>query len=495
MTQPSGSDPFEDEIRRALALEAEEPAPDRLLARVAASRRSAQPRPGWIGRWRTGSAGGPGLPRRSGPSWQTGFGLVALVVVVVAGGVLLRGVVQGPSEGTPPVASGPLASGSPSAATPTAPSASATPGPVSSPAPTATPGPSAGSSTGPVGGPVPSDFQDLSVTFVSADDGWLLGNAWCDGTECATIVRTLDGGATWASIPAPIFSGVPVRPMGGGTFRIRFANTLDGWVSGSWGLGAPNLWATHDGGATWHSVTLPGAGADTPVMALETGAGLVHAAYFPTGGAGGIGIATSPIGSDAWTLSPAWVNLGAGPVPAPQIVLQGSTGWLVEVDRAVIAGAHLVNGAWTSWQPPCLGLAGPGTLAAATTTDLVAACDVGVWSTPTGVHFYSSVDGGASFSEAASKVPVFDIQGVAAPAPSVAVVAGSLSGVGSAIVRSSDGGRTWDPVYTAQGGSFSELGFTTPSQGVVIAALAPRGTQLLMTRDGGRTWTVVLLSG
>lgn len=485
MTRTTPDDRFEDEIRRALAREAEEPAPDRLLARVAATRREVERRSGWIGRLRVGLTGG------SGPARQVGFGLVALVIVAVAGAVLLQGVVQGPSEGSSPVASGPVATDNPSTTAP----ASPPPSEAASPVPSATPGPSASGSTGPVGGPVPSDFQPVSVTFVSADDGWLLGTATCDGQPCAAIVRTVDGGATWATIPAPIFTGVPVRPSGGGISGIRFANRLDGWAFGSWTSGAPSLWATHDGGATWHGVTLPGAGTDTQVMALETGAGLVHAAYFPNTGGSVIRIATSPIGSDAWKVSPTSVELGAGPVPDPQIVLQGSTGWLVEVDREVIAGARLVNGAWTSWQPPCLGLAGPATLAAATATDLVAACDIGVWSTPTGVHFYASADGGATFTEAASKVPVFDLQGVAAPTPSVVVVAGSLSGVGSAIVRSPDGGQTWDAVHTLQGGSFSELGFTTPSQGVAIGTLDGGGSQLLMTRDGGRTWAAVIITG
>ena len=491
MTPTSQPDPFEDEIRRALALEADEPAPERLAARVAATRRNAEPRPGRLNRLRAGLMGGSGLTGGSGPARQAGFGLVAFAILVVAGGILLRGIIQGPLEGSSPVASGPIASGNPSATAPASPPASATPTPVASP----TPVPSGGS-TEPIGGPIPSDFEPVSVTFVSANDGWLLGTATCDGQPCATIVRTVDGGATWAAIPAPNYSGWPVRPIVGGVLRIRFANAQDGWLYGSWQLGAPSLWSTHDGGVTWHSVTLPGASAGTPVMALETGAGLVHAAYFPNSGGSVIRIATSPIGTDAWTVSPTQVDLGAGPVPNPQIVLQGSTGWLVEVDREVISGARLVNGAWTSWQPPCLGLAGPATLAAASSTDLVAACDVGVWSTPTGVHLYASTNGGASFAEAASKVPVFDLQGVAAPSPSVIVVGGSLSGTGSALVRSTDGGATWAAVERLNGaGSFSELGFTTASQGVVIETSTDAGSQFLMTRDGGLTWTPVKLAG
>jgi photosystem II stability/assembly factor-like uncharacterized protein len=209
-----------------------------------------------------------------------------------------------------------------------------------------------------------------------------------------------------------------------------------------------------------------------------------------------IRIATSPIGTDAWAVSPTQVQVGAGPVPHAQLVLHGTTGWLIEVDRAVVGGARLVSGTWRAWQPPCLDANGPATLAAATDLDLVAACDIGVWSTPTGVHLYASTDAGSSFTEAASKVPVFDIQGVAAPAPSATVVGGSLSGGGSVLVASQDSGRTWTAVYVLKGaGSFSDLGFTTASQGVTIVSSGTGNAELLMTRDGGQTWSPVKVAG
>jgi hypothetical protein len=128
----------------------------------------------------------------------------------------------------------------------------------------------------------------------------------------------------------------------------------------------------------------------TPTGAGEPG-GFVHAAFFAGAGGGVIQIATSPVGTDAWTVSPTQVQFGAGPVPHAQLILHGTTGWLIEVDRTVIGGARLVDGTWRDWQPPCLDANGPATLAAATDRALVAACDVGVWSTPTGVHLYASV--------------------------------------------------------------------------------------------------------
>lgn len=194
-------------------------------------------------------------------------------------------------------------------------------------------------------------------------------------------------------------------------------------------------------------------------------------------------------------VSPTTVPFGAGPVPYARLVLSGTTGWLVEVDRTVTDRAQLVDGTWRPWKPPCLDANGPMRLAASSASSLVAACDVGVWSTPTGVHLYASADGGTSFTEAQSKVPVFDLQGVAAT-PSVTVVGGSLSGVGSALLATFDGGRSWAAVHVLQGaGSFDDLGFTTPDQGVAITSSGSGDGQLLMTHDEGRTWVQVVVAG
>ena len=47
-----------------------------------------------------------------------------------------------------------------------------------------------------------------------------------------------------------------------GVSSVRFANSHDGWVFG------PELWATHDGGRTWHEVSVYGARTGV-VVALE----------------------------------------------------------------------------------------------------------------------------------------------------------------------------------------------------------------------------------
>jgi photosystem II stability/assembly factor-like uncharacterized protein len=467
MTERDNTDRFEEQIRLALAVEATDPAPPSLVARVAEMRRTVQPGSSRLGRVRARLAPPSEPGRRGGLGLGFGLGLAAIAVLVIGLGMLVRGL--GPSQETgEPGASAPIASAAPTASpVPTAPASASEPPP------------------GPAGGLVPAGFVPVSVTFVSGSQGWVLGSATCAGAPCAAIVRTTDGGRSWSGIPAPSTSIAPSGQAPSGVNGLRFADALNGWAFG------PELWATHDGGATWREVTLPGATAETQVTALESSGGAVHAAFLP-----GLKVATSPIAGDAWVVSSTGVEVGAGPVPHTQLVLHGTAGWLLQVDRVVVGGARLGAGSWGAWQPPCLDAVGPAMLAAGSDRDLVAACDVGLWGTPTGVHLYTSSDSGSTFAEIPGRLPVFDLQGIAVPpASTTVVVGGSLSGVGSALVESLDGGKTWGSVYVTQGGTFSELGFTTSDQGVAIATATEGAVELVMTRDGGRTWAPVPIVG
>ena len=113
-------------------------------------------------------------------------------------------------------------------------------GPVSPtatvPIPTMTPSPA-----GPAGAPVPKGFSPASVTFVSLQTGWVLG-ATCP-TCTVSLLRTRDGGRTWASVPGP--ATVLAPDQSAGVHEVRFADLNDGWVLGA------EIWATHDGGSYW----------------------------------------------------------------------------------------------------------------------------------------------------------------------------------------------------------------------------------------------------
>ena len=165
------------------------------------------------------------------------------------------------------------------------------------------------------------------------------------------------------------------------------------------------------------------------------------------------------------------------------------TGWIIQNDRTVVNGARLVKGVWRSWQPVCSGAVGPAYLAASSATDLVAACDVGAFSTPAGVHLHVSSDGGLTFKESATPVPAQQAYGIASADPTKIVIAASATNPldGSVLLGSFNGGASWMVVAKPSRVSFSDLGFTTTTQGVVVTSAG----QLLMTRDVGDSWAAV----
>lgn len=445
---------FQDELRATLNGLAREPAPDRLVARVAEIP-SREP-----STWTSGIRRGV-----SSRSLGSAFGLLAVGVAIVAVAILAR-----PGAVTPTVGASPTPTPLSSAVAPTA-----SPAPSSSAVAAATPTPK------PQGSAVPAGFEPVSATFVSAADGWVLGSVPCSGGRCPAIVRTTDGGATWSAINAPKTTmGLEGDLTGSGISGLRFANAANGWAFG------PELWATHDGGATWARVTIAGLAPAGRLAALETARGSVHAVAYD--GDTNFRIATSPIATDDWRLSGTRVSVGAGPVPQIQLVLSGDSGWVLQNDRTVVNGARLVAGTWQSWDPPCLDVVGPAVLAASTASDLVAVCDEGVMSTPTGQHLWSSNDGGVTFSRVGGRLPFAFGGAVATPDKSTIVVAGSNAS-GATLVTSVDGGRTWPSTLNAGKVGISQLGFTTKTQGLLITRTESGAGAMLMTHDGGRTWS------
>ena len=462
---------LEAQLRQSLRQAAQSPAPASLLNRVAAIPLTAHRPSPWSFLMRLSA------------------NLAAVAVLVLAFGALI---VLRPSPAPPglPSASGGL-TGSPSASA----SSSASPSASSSPTPaisglTAVPAPSPSpTNAAPAGGPVPVGLQVFSVTFASPTLGWALGTAPCTAPPCTSIVRTSDGGRSWVGLPAPrtplLTAGASESAPGVGVSGLRFANANDGWAYG------PDLWATHDGGAHWQRLALPGSAGAT-VVGLEAAGGVAQLALFD---GGTVRLAASPVGRDQWQLSAVSVPIGAGPVPAASLVLAGSSGWLLEVDRTVVGGARLAGANWSSWNPPCAASNGPAILAAVSADALVAACDLGLWSTPQGEHLYFSADGGTSFTTGGTKSPLSAVGAIAAPAPDIIFLAGTGPN-GTTLVRSLDRGQSWHTVLETGVATISYLGFTTPSQGVLLSA-APGGSgstdggSLWITRDGGATWVPV----
>jgi len=362
--------------------------------------------------------------------------------------------------------------------------------PSSSPASSTPPTSAPPVTTAPI--PVPAGFQPMSVTFVSAHTGWVLGTAPCGTSTCTTLAQTSDGGATWTEVSQPAITLNPSSPVS--DTWVRFVNLDRGWIVGRSGTQTNAMWTTDDGGKDWTQEPNPG-GASATVLALEASNGVVHLVDLEAG-TGADRIFTSPVGTQDWTSSPVAPTFGAGPVPSSQMVLLGGAGWIVDVNRTVVSGARLgAGGSWTDWTPPCSDANGPGYLAASSTSNLYAVCAEGVWgtpapgTTPNSEWLYASTNGGNSFSQV-GQLPPGSNAGLIAAGPGTATI---VEGGGSGIIATFDGGKSWQTVSTVAGINY--VGFTTATQGVAISeqsggSSGPRMT-MLMTRDGGHTWIPV----
>jgi photosystem II stability/assembly factor-like uncharacterized protein len=324
----------------------------------------------------------------------------------------------------------------------------------------------------PAAGPVPAGFKPVSVTFVSASHGWVLGTAPCTHKPCTSVVRTTDGGRHWEGIPAPSFR-LASFPGTRGLDRLRFADASDGFAFGS------QLWVTHNGGSHWYRVTqVPGYIAD-----LEASAGLVYAASEKSGH---LTIYRSPAGTDAWhrvTGLPVLPDSGGG---LGTITLHGTAAWIILGNRLYSSrtGAH-----WSADSVRCPSGWGMDSAAAYSSSRVSLLCsgDPGLGQTLKRV--YASTDGGAKFTRAGAAPSGGDGGVLAQPGPRHVFVA-TASGA-TWIYASSNGGKSWHmPLTLDDGGKgWSDFGFTTAAQGVAVEGTPAEGSHLYLTRDAGARWS------
>jgi photosystem II stability/assembly factor-like uncharacterized protein len=357
----------------------------------------------------------------------------------------------------------------------------------------------------PSGGPVPAGFQAQSATFVSADQGWVLGRTPCADAICTSVVRTSDDGATWSSIPAPA-DGLE-NPQSGsssssGVSEIRFADNLDGWVFG------PDLWSTHDGGTTWSHITSgPGA---APVVDLESSGGSVYA----------VTERCSPQASicpgQLWRSDN--TTDGFDPVAAfnlepengntvPVLALHDATGYLVT--GTVGPSTLMITGNGTTWSPepdPCPAQLDEISVAPVDTVRAAMLCSGQGASGSTVKAVLATSDGGHTWVPE-GKSPPSGGDGGTLSAANVSTLAIATSSGASEVYRSVDGGATWTtPLSLSDGGEgWGDFGFTDSANGLAIHAPigryqtvsagspTPTGTgSLYLTSNGGATWSPVV---
>jgi photosystem II stability/assembly factor-like uncharacterized protein len=358
-------------------------------------------------------------------------------------------------------------------------------------------------------------FLAQSVTFVSDDEGFVLGALRCGTGWCAAVRKTLDRGRSWVPVNAP---PAPIDATGPSAIdALRFANPSDGFAFG------PGLWETQDGGGTWRQVSLPGLVAAFAVARTRAYAVVaVSCADLSTCRAPGA-LFESTLGSGTWhTVS--GVALRGTDLFGSDISVAGDAVY-VSAGGTLIGSTtgtrfHAVDSPCPpseSTQPthpthrnplnPPLPGSGVTAIAAAGASGLAVLCGGGIAGSPQVPLVYVSDDGGASYRQLEAPPLGGGDRAIALTAPTTVFV--TVRSGASTVYRTTGDGSSWTaPVSFGDGGlGITDLAFVSPVDGALIHgtrvvqqadAFLSGGTptriagavgKLYLTENGGVTWT------
>jgi hypothetical protein len=419
--------------------------------------------------------------------------VTSAAAVVAAVAVAVPSVTALSATRRPPATGVPVAAGSkPQASTAPQPEGSAQPTPSSS----SSSSPVSGETT-PLSGPVPANFSPVSVTFVSTQAGWVIGQAGtpgdCATQYCTSIARTDTAGQSWVGVPAPLAGAADGAT---GVSEIRFLDGVNGWVFG------PELWATHDAGRAWEQISTGG----QRVTDLETAGNRAYALFASCSGSGmgadadctSYTLMTTTAGSDDWTPVGAATSglANGGAATSAVLALTGSGGYLLAPDGTLYSGP--LGG---TWQPvgkaPCQpgtpqasGLPASAFFALVSSQRLALACSG--QSAASQPRVFMSDDGGTAWTLSSAAWPVAGsafIMASLTAAPNGTLVLATTTGT----YLLANGASQWQQVPGTPQGGFGYVGMTTDTQGVAVPANASLH-EIWMTFDGGLTWTAYPIS-
>jgi photosystem II stability/assembly factor-like uncharacterized protein len=334
-------------------------------------------------------------------------------------------------------------------------------------------------------------FHAESQSWVSPEDGWMLGLAPCGRVTCTTVIGTTDGARTWRTL------GTLNAPLGfdqaTGVTEVRFADGLHGWAF------EPALWATSDGGATWERQTPPGGGRQ--VLALGGDADAVYAVVSPCSFERLCGRAvtlwrTTP-GGGSWTQVPLTLPAFSG-FTEVTVAVHGPVAYLAiptpgsndpDVFDVTDDGQE-----WSARPDPCVKSDNEylSSVAPISDTEVALVCQDDIGFGTAAKRVLRSSDTGKTTSPAGT-LPLYGIVTQLAATPDGTLVASSYS-IGSWIYRNG-GGQTWTTSEDLGDGGigWNDIVFTTNQVGFVIHGPAfccgGQGPgELWQTGDGGVSW-------
>jgi photosystem II stability/assembly factor-like uncharacterized protein len=311
----------------------------------------------------------------------------------------------------------------------------------------------------------PANFAPQSFTAIGELTWWLLGAGPCPSAEkppCGSILKTTDGGPHFTTIRAPAAPLASAEGATSGYSQIRFADTHNGFAYG------PDLYATHDGGVSWHQINIGGTVTDLAI----TGGQAFATVEASTGGGRLMHV---PVSSDAWGAASAAGDVSGGLwAQGANIIVQSGQG-------TGIGGNVLVSNdggeSFTAHPAPSPGL--PCLFAAPNPPVVWARCATGMYS---GV--WRSSDGGATFTAVVSN-------GLSLPNSAPFAAASSSTAVVGAqqLYRTTNDGSTWSQTGPT-GIRWAYLGFTDPTHGVALGFAGQNASdeRLYYTTDAGQSY-------
>ncbi len=371
-----------------------------------------------------------------------------------------------------------------SSTTQVAPTTSAPPGPTTTLTPPA--------STAPVVN-TPSSYppvligahQVVDMSFVDAQLGWLLEG---DDSSTTVLLATSDGGATWKA------SSVDTRQA----THVKFADQMNGWMYGG---GNSSFQSTHDGGATWQSVDLAGAGMIDGVQVLASDGNTVTIVSGIAAADQNVNwtAAMSPVDADNFARIGIDFHQGAGPANDWSIATSGGDTWLVYNDRVVTGTGRTLNGVATPWTPPWTELFGPASVTATGNGGpLYALVTAFAWNGVAENQLYVSEDRGDTFRQLTPPpgIAEFPPSWLVVADQSTVVISVAQSDGSEALYRSSDKGSTWQVLASFSSGQGVEnVTFADATTAYATSQPNPDGqpARLMKSVDAGATWQPITI--
>jgi photosystem II stability/assembly factor-like uncharacterized protein len=331
-----------------------------------------------------------------------------------------------------------------------------------------------------------ASFSVIDLSFVSTEDGWVLGTGACPATLaavaglCAALAATTDGGRTWSRATPPTAYVLGSK----GCFdpcveHVLFASSRLGYA-----YGRTSLFMTTDRGRHW---TREPGHAD----ALAIVAGTVIRVSAPCcAPAARYQVQLARVGSASWRPSP----VPGGLIGDAVAVTSGRADAYLELYENPAGGAGHARSTlyastddgrtWVRHDEPCAQVAGGTAGNEIDSTAITAAADgsVSVLCEPRGgapaPFTITSTDNARTFKAPSARLPDTTV-GIAS------LSAFTIFGCGEQLDRSTDSGRTWTAVARDAQGNCT-MAFPTTSTGYWIA---PASQTIWTTHNAGLTWT------